>query len=596
MPRGKGKTMTLSSEEMSQLVKVSLGEEKADLAITDGALLNVYTGELLEGYSVAVKGERIAYVGREIGHTLGPETEVIEATGKTLIPGLIDGHTHLIDVYRADEFLRYAMRGGTTSIITETLEFSFPLGYRGILQFLESIRNQPIKIFASLPAMMSLSQTAQANAIGVEDMRKLLRHQDVIGLGENYWRPIVQGDRRVLDMFAETLASGKKIAGHTSGASGNKLQACLACGICDCHEPITAEETLERLRLGIHVLVREGEIRRDLTAISKIKDHNIDFRRLALCTDGTGPRYLMEEGYMEFVVQKAIDLGFDPVVAIQMATINIAEHLSLDGIIGGIAPGKYADIVLIPDLRRIEAEYVISNGRVIARKGQLLVQPRRHRFPKWVFRSIQLPGKLEPASFAIPVESGRAQVEVRVIDQVSPLLTREVQIVMPVRGGVIEADVDRDILKVAAIDFRNQPGKMFVGLVRGFKMKKGAFATSGAWDISNIIVVGTNDDDIAQAASRIVELQGGIVVCADGQVLAELPLPIAGLLSDLPVETIRQRLDDVQQKVTQLGVPFPDAHLTLAVLTTPAVPFLRICEEGLVNIREGKSVDLIVCS
>ena len=586
--------MALGSEEMNQLINVALGKEKADLAIINGTLLNVYSGELLEGFSVATKGERIANVGKDIESSIGPETEVIDAKGKTLIPGLIDAHAHLMYFYSPYEFLRYAMKGGTTSVITETLEIAFPLGYRGVVEFLEAFDDQPIKIFATAPVMVSLSPAAQANAIDVGTLRKLLKREDIIGLGETYWLSVIQGDRRLLGLFAETLAAGKKLVGHTPGARDHKLVAYLACGFCACHEAINVEEAMERLRLGIHVLIREGDIRRDLEAISEIKDKDVDLRRLTFATDGVGPKHLMEYGYMEFVVQKAIDLGFAPVVAIQMATLNAAEHLSLDGIIGGIAPGKYADIVIIPNIRKIEAEYVISNGRVIARNGQLIVPPRRHDFPRWAYRSIKLPRKLEPTDFIIQAEGRDGQVTVRVIDQVTDLVTREAQEVMPVSRGVIEANIDKDILKVAAIDFRNQPGKMFVGLVRGFRMKKGAFASSGGWDITSIVVIGINEEDMAQAVNRIRELQGGIVVCADGQILAEVPFSIGGALSDLPIEILAQKLDDVQQKATQLGIPFPDAHLTLTTLTTPAIPFFRICEAGLVRVREGEFVDLIV--
>jgi adenine deaminase len=588
--------VALSSEQMNQLINVALGKEKADLAIINGTLLNVYTGELLEGFSVASKGERIAYLGKDVAPTIGPETEVIDAKGKTLIPGLIDAHTHLIWYYRPDEFLRYAMKGGTTSVITETLEVAFPLGYRGVVEFLAAFDHQPVKIFAAAPVMVSLSPAAQAKAIDGGTLRKLLKREDVVGLGETYWLPVIQGDGRILDLFAETQASRKKLVGHTAGARGNKLAAYLACGFCACHEPINLEEVMERLRLGIHVLVREGDMRKDLEAISRIKDEGIDLRRLALASDGVTPKQLMEKGYMEVIVQKAIDLGFDPVVAIQMATLNAAEHLSLDGVIGGIAPGKYADIVILPDIRKIEAEYVISNGRVIAHKGQLILQPRRHPFPRWVYRSIRLPRRLEPADFNIWVEGGDGQARVRVIDQVTDLVTREAQVVMPVSRGMIEADIDKDILKAAVIDFQNQPGKMFVGLVRGFGMKRGAFASSNAWDVTGIVVVGVNGEDMAQAANRVSELQGGMVVCADGEILSELPLPIGGVVSDLPMETIARGLADVQQKAAGLGIPFPDAHLTLTILPTPAIPFLRICEAGLVDVREGGIISLRIDS
>ncbi|HJX69503.1 MAG TPA: adenine deaminase C-terminal domain-containing protein [Dehalococcoidia bacterium] len=590
----KKNSASITPEQIKALIDTALGEIKADMVIANADLVNVYSGELLKGYSVAIKGEKIAYVGEKAEHTIGPDTRVIDATGKTLIPGLIDAHAHLLFLYAVDEFLKYAMKGGTTTIITETRGIFFPLGYRGVKQFLEAISGQPIKIFATAPPMLGLGPAAQGGALSPESLRRLLKQEGVVGLGETYWFPVLQGEERILRQFAETLSLGKTLEGHSAGARGNKLVAYIASGISSCHEPTTAEEVLERLRLGIHTMIREGDTRRDLEAIAEIKDEKIDFRRLVLATDGVGPKHLMEHGYMEILVQKAIDLGFDPIVAIQMATINAAEHFSFDNLIGGIAPGKYADMVLIPDLRTIQAEMVMSNGQVIAQRGQILVPPKRYVYPKSSLRSVHLPRKLEPADFRIPVEGRDTPVTVRVIHQVTEVLTREEQIAITPKKGLLEADVGEDILKVAVIERTSDPGKMFVGFVKGFKMRKGAFASSGTWALSGIVVVGTNDEDMAGAVNRVLALQGGDVVYAKGRVLAELPLPVAGLTSDLPIEVLYQKLEEVQQKATELGTWLPDVHLTLTALTTGSIPFFRICEAGLVDIRDGKVVGLMV--
>lgn len=583
----------MNSKEMKGLIRVALGIEPADLAIVNGSLVNVYTGELLKEYSVAIKGERIACAGKDVQHAIGPETTVIDATGKTIIPGFIDGHTHLAFFYQVDEFLKYALTGGTTTIITEAMEIAFPLGYEGILEFLESVKNQPIKIFGVAPPMVSISPGARARAINIEQLGELLNREDILGLGETYWLPVIEQDQRLLEFFARTLKAGKKVTGHSAGAKGNKLAAYAAGGVCSCHEPITMEEVIERLRLGIYVLVREGGIRKEIEAIAKIKDMNLDLGRMILTTDGITPEQLLNKGYLEVVVQKAIDLGFEPISAIQMVTINAARHLNLDHIIGGIAPGKYADVVIIPDLYNIKAEYVISNGRIIARDGELVLPPRKHTFPEWTRRSIRLSKQFEPFDFTIPVDGTVDSVAVRVIEQVTDLVTREVCLEVPVMQGMVEIDLEKDILKVAAIDFTN-PVKKFAGLIKGFKMKKGAMASSTAWDLTNIIAVGANESDMALAVNRIIELQGGIVVCVNGQVLAELPLPVGGYLTDSSLEVIARRLEDIQREAAGLGIPFPDAQLTLNTLTTPAIPHFRICEEGLVNIKDNSLVGLIV--
>ena len=579
-------------DRAKELINVILGKEKADLTIINATILNVYTGELLDHYSVSIKGEWIAYVGKNPEDTIGPHTKIIDAKGKTIIPGLIDGHAHLAWIFNISEFLLYAMQGGTTTIITETME-TFPvMGYEGVVDFLSSLADQPIKIFGTAPSMVSISK--KALGISKTTLKKLLSRDDILGLGESYWQVVMQEPEKFLPIFKETLRLGKRLEGHSAGAKGKKLMAYIAPGISSCHEPINAEEVLERLRLGMHVMIREGSIRRDLAPISRIKDTGVDLRRLILVTDGIEPGDLLEKGYMEFVVQKAIDCGFDPVDAIQMATINVAEHFFLDGIVGGIAPGKYADILIIPDPRIIKAEYVISKGKIIAREGNLLVSPRKHVFSRDNLNSIHLLRELEPSDFSIQVKKKSVHVNVRVIDQVTDLVTKELIISLPVIDGEIRQDVSKDILKVAAIDRRYFPGKIFVGLIRGFRLKGGAIACSAAWDTSDIIVVGENDKDMAGAVNRIYALQGGAVVYSGGKILAEIPLPVFGIIADMPIKMLAKRMEDITRVIKDLGFPFDNPLLTLVTLTGAAIPFFRICEEGLVNLKDGKTLGLIV--
>jgi adenine deaminase len=584
----------MNSGELNSLIKVAMGEEKADLALQNGSLVNVYTGEILEEHSVAVKGERIAWVGKDARNVTGPETNVIDCTGKFITPGFIDGHTHLILFYQADQFLKYAMRGGTTTIITELMELGFPLGYQGILEYLESLKDQPIKIFSVVPPMVTNSQRTRSRTLNLKQIAELLKRDDILGLGETYWQAVVERDEKILDFFVETFKAGKIIAGHSAGARGNRLTAYAAGGVRSCHESINVADVIERLRLGLYVLIREGGIRKELAEISKIKDLQLDLRQLILTTDSITPEQVIEEGYLEEVVQKAIDMGFDPVCAIQMATINVAKYWNLDHLIGGIAPSKYADIVVLPDLRNIKAEYVISNGKVLSKEGKLLLEPRKYTFPSWVRQSMRLNKKFEPEDFEINVKSSSDHVSIRVIEQISELVTKETILEVPVSDGKIKVDLDKDLIKIAAIDFLTGPLKMFVGLIKGFRMKKGAFASSMAWDLTNIVVIGADEKDMAVAVNRILELQGGIAVCSNGKILAELPMSIGGYMSDLPIEEIVQNLKDIQKEASGLGIPFPDAELSLNTLTTAAIPFFRICEEGFYDLRNNRSVGLLV--
>ena len=574
------------------LIQVALGQDTADLVVINANLANVYTGEIVEGCTISIKDKWIAYVGQNQHHTIGSKTKVIDADGRTVIPGFIDGHTHLAWLSTADAFLEHGMKGGTTTIVTEFLEPYFVVGYDGSLDFLDSLKNQPIKILATAPAAASISQAARG--ISDEALQKLLKRNDIIGMGESYWQTVLQEPDKILPLFDQTLLAGKTLEGHTAGASDKKLSAYIASGITSCHEPINVEQVVDRLRLGLHIMVREGAIRKDLEEISKIKDQEIDLRRLILSSDSISPQDLMEDGYMESIVQKAIDCGIEPMKAIQMSSLNVAEHFAIDNFLGGIAPGRYADLVIIPDIATIDAEMVISNGQIIAQNGKNVISPRKHAFSKESLNTINLPRHLEPSDFMIPAPDNTDNVQIRVIKMVTDLVTSEEAMNWPVTEGQLQADPGKDAIKIAAIDRTHEPGKLFVGLIQGFGLQSGAMASSAAWDTSDIVVIGANDIDMAFAVNHIRELQGGTVVCENKKILSELPLPIFGLVSDQSLESINRKFQEVSKAAKNLGVPFPQPMLSLITLTGAAVPYLRICEEGLVNLKSGDTLPLFI--
>jgi adenine deaminase len=542
--------------------------------------------------SVAVKGKWIAYVGQDASFAKGRKTRVMEAGGRTLIPGLIDGHAHLVWLFSVSEFLRFAVAGGTTCVISETMEAYPVAGIQGVFDVLGSFADQPIKIFGTAPTMVSTSK--RAAGVSPEALEQILERDDVLGLGESYWQAVLREPDRFLPEMAASRRRGKTLEGHSAGARDRKLCAYLASGISSCHEPITAQEVLERIRLGLYVMIREGSIRRDLEAISRIAQLGVDSRRLILSTDGIEPRDLMEKGYMEYVVQKAVDNGFPPVTAVQMATVNVAEHFGIDHLVGGIAPGRCADMVLVPDPATISAQVVISNGQVAAEKGKLLLSPRKHAYKASSRKTIRIERKMTPADFSIPVDGKKATVKVRAIEMVTDLVSRQEPVQRPVARGFIGADPAAGILKVAAVDRTLAPGKLFTGLIRGFGLTKGALATSSAWDTSDIIVVGAGDADLAAAVNRVVEMQGGAVLAVDGKVIEEIPMPVFGIISDLSTEELARRLGAMESALAELGCRLPDPLLSLAALTGAAIPFFRICEEGLVDFKTGQTMGLFV--
>lgn len=577
---------------MQALMRVALGEEPADLVVRNADLVNVYTGEIQRSMAVAVKGPWIARVAGDVSDAVGPATRVLDASGKTLVPGLIDGHTHLAWIYTAAAFAPCAAAAGVTTVVTETLE-PFPVaGIAGVHDFLDSFQGQPIRILATAPAMVSISSTAKG--ISSDAIERLMERDDVLGLGEAYWQAVLQEPETYLPAFAQTHRSGKVIEGHTAGASDKKLAAYIAAGATSCHEPIDAEQVLSRLRLGVHVMAREGSIRRDLEAISRIRAAGVDLRRMILASDGVSPQDLIQGQYMDFVVRKAVACGFTPIEAIQMATLNVAEHFRLDGILGGIAPGRLADMVLVPDLAEFKPETVVCNGGIVWESGRLIKAPRQHAFSAESLNTVRLPRRMVPSDFTIHPRPNAASARVRAIEMVTDLVTAERHLDLPARSGELHADPADGLCKIAAVDRAQRPGQLFVGLIRGFGLTSGAAACSAAWDTSDIVVVGADEADMACAVNRIADLHGGAVLCEDGRVLAEIALPIFGIASDRPVATLAAQLEAFKHAIGKLGVVFPDPLLSLITLTGAAIPYLRICEEGLVNLKDGRTVGLFV--
>ena len=582
-------------EQINALVQVALGKEPADLVITSGNLVNVYSAEVLEGHSISIKGDKIAFVGPDASHTIGKETKVIDAQGKFLLPGFIDAHFHFTDV-APDEFIGYSAPTGTTTIFAE-LDLGTVVGYEGTTALLDNMKGQPIKFFGLAPSIPQPPQFLPRERVPIscEEVESLLQREDVVGLGETLWIGVLEGDKDLITNIRATLNRKKKLEGHASGAKGYKLAAYVASGISSCHESINAQEAMDKLRLGMCVMIREGSIRRDLEAISSLKGKDIDFRRLALVTDGIGAEDLAHFGHMNYIVQKAIDLGIPATKAIQMATLNPAEHFGLDNLIGGIAPGKCADILILPSLAKIECELVISNGRIIAKDGELLIKPRKCIFPDSVMESLHVPRKFSPADFDVPARDRKDKVKVRIMKLITEVITQEYQVELHIRGNRIKMDVERDILKVSVIDRKDNTGEVVTGFVQGFGLKSGAFASSYSWELgSPIVAVGADEEDMAMGVNRVIELQGGLVVTKNGEVIAELPLPVGGCMAGESLSKVIEGYQAVKEAVKNLGSSLMDPYLTLQTLPGTFLPYFRITLQGFADMKNKKVVALIV--
>ena len=579
-----------SDHAIRNLIKTALGEEKADLVLLNGSLVNVYSGEIQEPCSVGIKGTKIAAVGEDLSSLIGEGTHVIDAAGQYITPGFIDPHTHLDSIVQCAEFARYAVPHGNTTAVSETSMIANAAGKEGVAWFMEDTRDLPLRIYLLTPSMAPPFPALETSkGFSLEAFREMIREDRVLGVGETYWPLVLDMDERAMALYTIAREMGKTREGHAAGARGKRLTAYSAAGTTSCHESTTAEEALERLRLGMAVMVREGSVRRELEAIAAIKDMGVDLRNVMLCTDWADPQMLIEHGCMDALVRRAIAAGFDPVVAIQMVTINPAEYFGLREL-GGIGPGKIADILLLSDLQEVSVVMVIKDGEVVAQEGSLVKDPPRYRYPQ-VARHSFVPEGVQESDFYVPFSGERARV--RVVDCLNETITRELQAELEVRAGNIIARPEQDIIKMAHICRYERRPQHARGFVHGLGMGEGGVATSLIWDTNNILVIGATEREMAFAVNRLLEHQGGIVVVEDEEVVAELPLPICGGISDRPLEEIAQRIAEIEEGCRGLGFihrPF----LTLQTLAFTGLPYLRLTDRGLVDIRARAFVDLII--
>lgn len=573
-----------------ELMRVAQGKAGADLLVTRGTVLDVYTCELLENWVVAVKGERVAYVGPGAEGLVDAHTEVLDAAGQVVVPGLVDGHTHLFGArYDPAAAVPAIVAGGTTCVVTEISELAYVAGEVGLRAALAALHSLPARVYATLPPLAA-SLPHLERAPSIEVYRELLQDPRVVGLGEVYWGNLVmREDGRLLALVEATHAAGKVVDGHGAGARAGRLAAYAAAGVTSCHEPTTAEEVVERLRLGYYTMVREGKIRQELEAVASLwRREEIDLGRLSLVTDSVGAREILEEGYMDAVVRKAVQLGMDPRLAVRAATLAPAERFRLDGEVGGLAPGRFADFSLVPDLREFRPTVVVMGGRVVAREGRPLLSYRPHRYPAALFHTIRR-GVPPPEAFRIHPQREEGSARVRVVDMVTHLVTREGVVELSVRRG--ELILEGDVALVAVMD-REGERPPFVGLVRGFGLRRGAYATSMAWDSPLLVAVGASVEEVCIALSRLVALGGGVVVCAGERLLAELPAPVAGVVSLGTLEDVALRETAIDRALGELGARGPRPSLSVDVLTALAIPHFRVCDLGYVRVRDGALLGL----
>ncbi|UCB43178.1 MAG: adenine deaminase [Dehalococcoidales bacterium] len=562
----------------SQLIKVARGEQPADLLFTNANVVNVFTGEVERG-NVAVCGDHIAGVGN-----YQQAKQVIDLDGKYLAPGLINGHTHLeSSMLDVGQYARAVVPHGTLTVVTDLHEIANVCGLEGMRYVLDRVRRLPLELFLMAPSCVPATNLETAGAqISAEDIRRVLRWRQCIGLGEVMNFPgVLNADPQMLSKIAH--AAGKVADGHAPGVTGNDLNAYVAAGIRSDHESVTLEEARQKLAKGMYVMIREGSSEKNLEALLPLVTDKT-YKRCLFVVDDRSCVDLLSDGDIDAVVRKAVRLGLEPIRALQMATINAAEHFRLEQL-GAIAPGYLANLIVLSDLSEFRVESAYYHGRLVARGGDALFSAGG-RGRGGLNNTVRIKPFSAEALTLVP--SGETEHVIEIVP--GQIITQRRQEKVKIQNGLVVPDIDRDILKLVVVERHEATGNVGVGLVRGFGLKRGALASSIAHDSHNIVAVGTSDEDIIAAVREIERLQGGLIVTDGGRVVASLALPIAGLLSDEPLEKVVAGLESVEQATVGLGTSLTSPFATLSFVALPVIPELRLTDLGLVDVGEFRLI------
>jgi adenine deaminase len=562
----------------SRVISVARGESPADLILKNARVINVFTGKI-EKSDVAICGEFIAGIGDYSRAKI-----IMDLHGQYLAPGLIDGHTHLeSSLLDVGEYARAVVPHGTTAIVTDLHEIANVCGLSGISYILDSSLNSPLDIFLMAPSCVPATHLETSGAvIGIQEIRKLLKLKRCIGLGEVMNFPgVIYGDPVVLKKI--TLAKGKIIDGHAPGLSGKDLCAYISAGIMSDHECVSLAEAKEKLKLGMHIMIREGSSEKNLDALLPLITDKT-YKQCLFVVDDRSCADLLKDGDIDAVVRKAIHRGLDPVRAIQLATVNTAEYFKLP-CMGAVAPGYLANLIVINDLSNLGIARVFHKGKLVAESGKPLFTPSAVNIEN-IKHTVNFK-PFSPDAIRIPsIGETFPVIEVIKGQIVTRNLTEKVEII----SNCVQPDIARDILKVVVVERHKATGNIGLGLVKGFGLKKGALASSVAHDCHNIVAVGTSDEDIYAAVQSIQKMQGGLVAVKDGQILSSLPLPIAGLLSEEKLETVAANLEKLEGAAAELGCSLTSPFATLSFIALPVIPELKITDLGLVDVKAFKLI------
>ena len=587
------------SSSAAALVAVAAGRQAADLVIRRGRLVNVQSREVLEGWEVAVIQGRFAYVGPDASHCIGPDTEVVAAEGQFLIPGLCDAHMHIESgMLTPAEFAAAVTPHGTTTMFTDPHEIANVLGLDGVRMMHDEAMKQPINIFTQMPSCAPSAPGLETTGfeIGPEDVAEAMTWPGIIGLGEMMNYPgVINGDPQMLAEMAATMDAGKTVGGHyASPDRGIPFHAYAAGGAADDHEGTAEADAIARVRQGMRSMLRLGSAWYDVESqITAITEKGLDPRNFLLCTDDSHSGTLVHEGHMNRVVRHAIECGCDPIVALQMATINTATHFGLERELGSIAPGRRADVILTSDLTSLPIETVFARGQRVAEAGRMLAECPHYDWPQSVRETVHLGKTLSAEDFSIAAPAGANAVRAKVIGVVeNQAPTKALTFELPVTERRVQAT--GEVCQIALVERHLATGNVTNGFVSGFGYTgKMAIASTVAHDSHHMIVVGTDRDMMAAAANRLGDVGGGVTVWKDGAELALVELPIAGLMSDRPAIEVAGKVQAMVEAMAECGCTLNNAYMQHSLLALVVIPELRISDLGLVDVLKFELTDVL---
>ena len=566
------------------IIKAAKGEIPADLVIKNAQLINVLSEEIYDA-DIAVSNGIIAGIGK--GYT---GKEEIDVNGAYVSPSFIDGHVHLeSSMLMPSEFAKLVVPSGTTTVVADPHEISNVMGLQGISFMREATKKLPLDVYMTLPSCVPATNLETSGVdLNSYDLALLIDAPWVLGIAEMMNFPgVINCDGNVLSKIQLGLEKHKCIDGHAPHLSGKDLCAYVASGVHSDHECTTAEEAVEKLRLGMYLMIREATGARNLESlIPVLKTHNT--RKCMFVTDDRHPKHLAK--HISRMVKKAVKNGIDPIKAIQMASLNTAEYFKINNL-GAIAPGYKADMLVLKDFVTFEPSLVFKNGKLTARDGKMLVDTNVLKAPP-LRGSINVK-YLYKEDFQIKAPAGKDMVKtINVIPK--QLITQRTDETLPIENGLAVSDAQNDILKIAVIERHKATGNIGLGFVKGFGLKSGAIASTVAHDSHNMIIIGTNDDDMYYAAVELVKSQGGKIIVENGKTLAHLKLPIAGLMSDKSAEEVQQNIKELEEAAKKLGCKIEDPFMSMAFLSLSVIPELKITDKGLIDVNNFEITDLFV--